>query len=74
MRFCTLADSIGFLQRLPHGLFDAFRTTILDLLDSDVLIHVRDASRLELNTGSEEEETDNCKDADEGRESTGEMI
>lgn len=37
-----VADSIGFLQDLPHALFSAFESTLEELAQCDVLIHVRD--------------------------------
>jgi len=39
-----VADSIGFLQDLPHGLFAAFEATLEELANCDILIHVRDMS------------------------------
>lgn len=37
-----IADSIGFIQNLPHNLFAAFESTLSELVSCDVLIHVRD--------------------------------
>ena len=37
-----VTDSIGFVRDLPHFLFQAFKTTIEDLIACDFLIHVRD--------------------------------
>lgn len=39
-----IADSIGFIQHLPHNLFSAFRSTLEDLTSCDILLHVRDIS------------------------------
>lgn len=39
-----VADSIGFIQDLPHHLVAAFQTTLEDLVSCDVLLHVRDIS------------------------------
>lgn len=39
-----VTDSIGFVRDLPHSLFQAFKTTIDDLVECDFLIHVRDIS------------------------------
>ena len=39
-----LSDTVGFVRRLPHGLVEAFRTTLDATRDADVLIHVVDAS------------------------------
>ncbi len=40
----TLADTVGFVRNLPHQLVEAFRSTLEELADSDVLVHVVDAS------------------------------
>lgn len=37
-----LADTVGFLRDLPDGLVDAFRSTLDELAQSDLLIHVVD--------------------------------
>lgn len=39
-----IADSIGFIQDLPHSLITAFQSTLTQLISCDVLIHVRDMS------------------------------
>ncbi len=38
-----LTDTVGFIQKLPHSLVAAFRATLEELRDSDVLLHVADA-------------------------------
>ena len=40
----TLADTVGFVRHLPHQLVDAFRSTLEEASDADLLIHVVDAS------------------------------
>lgn len=37
-----VADSIGFVQNLPHNLFAAFAITLEEVINCDVLLHVRD--------------------------------
>uniref|UniRef100_A0A0G4IDB4 Hflx-type G domain-containing protein n=1 Tax=Chromera velia CCMP2878 TaxID=1169474 RepID=A0A0G4IDB4_9ALVE len=37
-----LTDTIGFIQDLPHSLYDSFRVTLEEVLAADVLLHVRD--------------------------------
>ncbi|CAO2593180.1 Putative GTP-binding protein 6 [Lemmus lemmus] len=37
-------DTIGFLSQLPHSLIQAFSTTLEDVVQSDVILHVRDMS------------------------------
>jgi 50S ribosomal subunit-associated GTPase HflX len=40
----VITDSIGFIDKLPHFLFHAFKATIDDLVHCDFLLHVRDIS------------------------------
>jgi len=39
-----LVDTVGFIQGLPHELVAAFRATLEESVDADVLVHVVDAS------------------------------
>ena len=39
-----LTDTVGFIQKLPHHLIQAFRATLEELNFADILIHVVDAS------------------------------
>lgn len=39
-----LTDTVGFIQKLPHQLISAFRATLEEVVHSDVLLHVIDAS------------------------------
>jgi GTP-binding protein HflX len=39
-----LSDTVGFVQRLPHQLVEAFRSTLVEVADADLLVHVVDAS------------------------------
>ena len=40
----TLSDTVGFVRNLPHQLVEAFRSTLEEVGDSDVIVHVVDAS------------------------------
>ena len=40
--YAIIADSIGFIQHLPHNLYAAFQATLDELISCDVLLHVRD--------------------------------
>jgi GTP-binding protein HflX len=40
----TLADTVGFVRNLPHQLVEAFRSTLEEISDSDLIVHVVDAS------------------------------
>lgn len=39
-----LADTVGFINDLPHELVDAFHATLLETHDADLLLHVVDIS------------------------------
>ncbi|MEK7387856.1 MAG: GTPase HflX [candidate division NC10 bacterium] len=39
-----LTDTVGFIRKLPHELVAAFRATLEELADADLLVHVADAS------------------------------
>jgi GTP-binding protein HflX len=43
-RVYTLTDTVGFVRSLPHQLVEAFRSTLEEIADSDLLLHVVDAS------------------------------
>ena len=40
----VLADTVGFIRHLPHELVAAFRSTLRETIESDLLLHVIDAS------------------------------
>ncbi|MGL4991204.1 MAG: GTPase HflX [Sarcina sp.] len=40
----TLTDTVGFVKKLPHELVEAFKSTLEEVIYSDVLCHVVDAS------------------------------
>ena len=43
-RVYTLTDTVGFVRNLPHQLVEAFRSTLEEVGDADVLVHVVDGS------------------------------
>ena len=43
-RVYTLTDTVGFVRNLPHQLVEAFRSTLAEVGDADVLVHVVDGS------------------------------
>lgn len=43
-RTAILSDTVGFISDLPPHLVAAFRATLEEVLEADVLVHVRDAS------------------------------
>jgi GTP-binding protein HflX len=40
----TLTDTVGFVRRLPHQLVEAFRSTLEEVAESDLILHVVDGS------------------------------
>ena len=42
-RAYTLADTVGFVRHLPHQLIEAFRSTLEEVADADLILHVVDA-------------------------------
>jgi GTPase len=42
-----LADTVGFVRRLPHQLVEAFRSTLDEVVDADLLVQVVDGSSWE---------------------------
>ncbi len=43
-RHCTVADTVGFVRHLPHHLIEAFRSTLEEVTDADLVVHVVDGS------------------------------
>ncbi|WP_308491351.1 GTPase HflX [Microbacterium terrisoli] len=43
-RVYTLTDTVGFVRNLPHQLVEAFRSTLEEVADADVIVHVVDAA------------------------------
>ncbi len=43
-RVYTLSDTVGFVRHLPHQLVEAFRSTLEEVADSDLILHVVDGS------------------------------
>lgn len=43
-REIILADTVGFISDLPHQLVSAFRATLEETADADIILHVQDAS------------------------------
>jgi len=39
-----LTDTVGFIRKLPHGLVEAFKATLEEVVRADLLLHVVDAS------------------------------
>lgn len=43
-RVYTLSDTVGFVRHLPHQLVEAFRSTLEEVGDADLVLHVVDGS------------------------------
>ena len=41
-----VTDTVGFIRRLPHGLVEAFKATLEEVIVADFLIHVLDVSNV----------------------------
>ena len=47
-RAVLLSDTVGFVRRLPHNLVEAFRSTLEEVAQSDLMLHVVDAGEPSL--------------------------
>jgi GTP-binding protein HflX len=43
-RTYTMSDTVGFVRHLPHQLVEAFRSTLEEVADADLILHVVDGS------------------------------
>jgi GTP-binding protein HflX len=41
---CLLTDTVGFIRKLPHHLVEAFKATLEEVREADLLLHVIDCS------------------------------
>jgi GTP-binding protein HflX len=41
-----LSDTVGFIRKLPHDLIESFKSTLDEVREADILLHVVDASAL----------------------------
>jgi len=51
---CVLADTVGFISHLPHKLVEAFRATLEEAANADLLLHVVDSADPERDRNIEE--------------------
>ena len=54
-RQIILSDTVGFVADLPTQLIAAFRATLEEVLEADVVVHVRDASHPDTEAQSEDD-------------------
>ena len=43
-----LSDTVGFIRKLPHGLVESFKSTLDEIRETDLLLHVVDISHPEF--------------------------
>ena len=48
-----ITDTVGFVNKLPHELVEAFKSTLMEAVNADLLIHVVDATSKERATQEE---------------------
>jgi GTP-binding protein HflX len=41
---CLLSDTVGFIRKLPHQLIESFKSTLDEVREADILVHVLDIS------------------------------
>ena len=46
-RVYTLSDTVGFVRHLPHQLVEAFRSTLEEVAEADLVVHVVDGSHVD---------------------------
>tara|TARA_B100000315_G_scaffold255787_1_gene300060 strand:+ start:647 stop:1930 length:1284 start_codon:yes stop_codon:yes gene_type:complete len=55
-REAILSDTVGFVSDLPHELVEAFRATLEEVQEADLLLHIRDVSHRD--TAAQKEDVD----------------
>src|SRR5665811_835202 len=43
-RQVVFSDTVGFVRRIPHGLIEAFRSTLDEVADATLIVHIADAA------------------------------
>lgn len=56
-RPAILSDTVGFISDLPHELVEAFRATLEEVREADVVLHVRDIASEESNAQAQDVRT-----------------
>ncbi|PXV68276.1 GTP-binding protein HflX [Halanaerobium congolense] len=51
-----LSDTVGFINKLPHQLIASFRTTLEEVENADIILHLIDASNSEIDASNSEME------------------
>ena len=42
-----ISDTVGFISELPHELINAFQATLEEVIEADIIVHVRDAAHVD---------------------------
>ena len=53
-RTCLIADTVGFIKKLPTILIEAFASTLSSIVEADLLIHVIDATVVDIEVKMQE--------------------
>ena len=53
----VLADTVGFIRNLPHDLIAAFKATLQEIVDADLVLHIIDATDANMQDNIEQVET-----------------
>jgi GTP-binding protein HflX len=56
-RPAILSDTVGFISDLPHELVEAFRATLEEVQEADVVLHVRDVANPDSDAQARDVET-----------------
>ncbi|WP_142846937.1 GTPase HflX [Telmatospirillum sp. J64-1] len=56
-RRVILSDTVGFVSDLPHELVAAFRATLEEVLEADIVVHVRDVAHPDAEAQKQDVET-----------------
>ncbi|MBI4976302.1 MAG: GTPase HflX [Spirochaetes bacterium] len=46
----VLSDTVGFIERLPHLLVESFKSTLAEIAEANIILHVADASRDDIDS------------------------
>ena len=56
-RRIILSDTVGFISELPTGLIAAFRATLEEVIEADIVLHVRDIAHADAEAQAEDVDT-----------------
>lgn len=47
-RIISLTDTVGFIKKLPHDLVESFKSTLEEVIFSDLILHIADISAIDI--------------------------